>query len=557
MAFGASSVSYASGLEYTRGLENLGILGEYEQAQPIPEPLADEQVRTDWHTGLYGSLGKDEHSTITPFGAQLFFNGGFGGIRADALNPDYRLVPGDQVILRLWGAIEFDKILPVDAQGNIFIPTIGPVMVQGLTYKQLDGTVSAAVKSVYPEEVYIYVKLQGVQPIAVFVAGYVKRPGHYAGTPTESLLYFLAQADGIDDELGSYRQIKILRGNRVIAKVDLYEFLLRGKLPRPQFREGDTILVEERGSVVTVTGDVTRDYHYELTPGSTNGAELLELARIKPNVSHALLRGTRARGPVSLYLPLDAFSRKSLQNGDEVLFSADRRNETIVIQLEGSFHGASRYALPKDARLHELLDAIAVPRKLTDVKSVSLRRISIANQQKQSLMESLRRLETTYLGAPANTLEEAEIRVQEAELIRKFVGRASLIEPTGRLVVTQNDRIMDVRLEDGDVITLPEFSDAIQISGEVLMPRAVVYKAGLSVTDYIDGVGGFTQHADKNRILVMRRNGDVRQAWDVELRPGDEILVLPLVSTKNLQLASAMAEILYRIAIAAKVILDL
>jgi len=77
------------------------------------------------------------------------------------------------------------------------------------------------------------------------------------------------------------------------------------------------------------------------------------------------------------------------------------------------------------------------------------------------------------------------------------------------------------------------------------------------VEDYIDTAGGFSQHADDNRILVVRMNGEVRQAEDVRTRPGDEILVLPKVPTKNIQLATSISQILFQIAVATKVAIDL
>ncbi len=555
-----ASVAMISANAQAVGVNNIGILPGTEQAQPIPQTIEEQQSRADWRTGRYGQVAAQAGSTredlVQPFGDHLF-NGGFSGMRADGLNASYRIVPGDNITLRVWGAVEIERVLPVDAQGNIFIPSVGPVKVQGTTHGELNSRVTSAIKSVYPDGVQVYTNLQGVQPVAIFVTGYVENPGRYAGTPSDSLLYFLDQAGGIDSRLGSYREIKVLRNNKVIATADLYAFLLNGKLPRPQFRDGDTIVVTERGATVVVTGEVERDYRYELAPSDMNGAALLSLARTKSNVSHVLLRGNREEGPVSVYVPVDEFPKQPLRSGDEVLFSSDQRDETIVVQLEGSFYGPSRYALPKDARLKELLDAVAVPRQLTDTGSISIRRLTVAEQQSQALEESLRRLETNYLGAPSATPQEAEIRLKEAELIRDFVARASEVEPTGRLVVSHRDQISDIRLQDGDVITLPEFSDSILISGEVLVPQSVVYKPGMSVKDYIETAGGFSQHADDERILAVRLNGEVRQASDVRLRPGDEILVLPEVPTKNIQLATSISQILYQIAVATKVAIDL
>ncbi|MBB3230152.1 polysaccharide biosynthesis/export family protein [Halomonas stenophila] len=538
-----------------------GILPEQQQKRDSSaSEEVDDTPRVDWRSGTVGPVPQDRldeaADRLPPFGANLF-EGGFRGTMADGLTPGYRVKPGDQVTLRAWGAVEIDRVLTVDAQGNIFIPSSGPLAVQGQNSQELDSAVRQAIHDVYPDNVEVYTNLQGVQPVGVFVTGYVDNPGRYAGTPNDSLLYFLDQAGGIDNELGSYRKIRVVRDNQTVARVDLYDFLIDGAIPRPQFRDGDTIIVEERGPSLAVVGDVQREYRYELIGDRLTGAEVTNLARLKAGVSHVLVRGSRADGPFARYFPLDDFNGQTVRSGDEVTFSADQRDESIVVQVEGSYYGPSRYALPRNARLSELLDAISVPEDMTAVHSVSLRRESIAEQQRQSLEDSLRRLETTYLGAPTRTDEEARTRVKEAELIERFVERAGEVEPSGRLVVARGDRISDIRLQDGDVITIPESSDSVLVSGEIVVPQAAVYDPGSSVRDYIEAAGGFTQRADDDHILVARQNGAVVNADDVTLRPGDEILVMPRVPSNNLQLASTITQILYQIAVAAKVALDI
>jgi len=528
------------------------------QQGSLQQQEVNDTPRANWNSGTYGpvSATPQDPDALPPFGANLF-SGGFRGAMGDGLNPDYRIKPGDQVTVRAWGAVEFDRVLPVDAQGNIFIPGSGPLNVEGQSSREVDGSVRQAITSVYPDNVQVYTNLQGVQPVAVYVTGYVENPGRYAGTPNDSLLYFLDQSGGIDQDLGSYRQIRVMRDGRNVATVDLYDFLINGNIPRPQFQDGDTIVVEERGPAIAVGGDVHREYRYEMTGTSLSGAELVNLARLRSGVSHVLLRGDREEGPIAQYFPIDMFAGQTIRSGDEVLFSSDKRSETIVVEVEGSYYGPSRYALPRDARLSELLDAIAVPENMTAVESISIKRESVKKQQAQSLEESLRRLETTYLGAPSNTNEEAQIRVQEAELIQDFISRASELEPSGRLVVAYDGRISDIRLQDGDVVTIPEVSDSMLISGEVLVPQAAVYRPGMSVIDYVEGAGGFTDRADDDHILVVRQNGAVENARNVNLRPGDEILVMPAAPTHNLQLASTITQILYQVAVATRVAVDL
>ncbi|XUO88161.1 polysaccharide biosynthesis/export family protein [Halomonas sp. KM072] len=546
----AQSISLSNDILPQQGSQQGGQQGQQEQVDDTP--------RADWRSGTYGPIATPPQNpdALPPFGANLF-TGGFRGAMGDGLNADYRIKPGDQITVRAWGAFEFDRVLPVDAQGNIFIPGSGPLNVEGQNSQQVDGSVRGAITSVYPDNVEVYTNVQGVQPVAVFVTGYVESPGRYAGTPNDSLLYFLDQAGGIDQDLGSYRQIRVVRDDRTVATVDLYDFLINGTIARPQFQDGDTIVVEERGPAIAVVGDVHREHRYELIGNQLSGAEIINLARLRSGVSHVLLRGDRDDGPIAQYFPINLFAGQTVRSGDEVVFSADQRSETIVVEIEGSYYGPSRFALPRNARLSELLDAIAVPENMTAVESISLQRESVRQQQAQSLQDSLRRLETTYLGASSRTDQEAQIRLQEAELIERFIERARELEPSGRLVVASSDGITDIRLQDGDVITIPEISDSVLISGEILVPQAAVYRPGMSVIDYVESAGGFTERADRDQILLVRQNGAVEHARNTPLRPGDEILVMPKAPTHNLQLASTLTQILFQIAVTTRVALDL
>jgi protein involved in polysaccharide export with SLBB domain len=548
-------------------VSGLGDLPSDQQARPILNEDAEPRSGVDWRRGTYGpvaprgagaasgtsAMAADE---IRPFGADLF-KGGFRGMRSAGLNHAYRILPGDQITVRAWGALDLNRVLPVDAQGNIFIPAVGPVQVMGVSNGDLDERVRAAIRQVFTDNVSVYTNLQGVQPVAVYVTGFVESPGRYAGTPDDSVLYFIDQASGISPHGGSFRDIRVLRDGQPIAQIDLYAFLLHGRLPRTQFEDGDTIVVGRRGPAVTVTGDVVSPYRYEVPENAVRGVELMDLVQLAPGVSHALLQGTRDGMPYSAYLSLDEFRADYLRDGDEVVFAIDTRADTIVVQLEGSFDGPSRFAIPRDATLRDLLDSIPVNPQLADVQSVSIRRESVAERQRQSLDDSLRRLETTYLGAPSATAEEARIRAVEAQLISDFVQRARQVEPSGRVVIAHNGHISDLRLQNNDVITIPERSHSLLVSGEVLVPQAMVILEGQRAEDYIRRAGGFTERADKRRILVVRQNGEVVPARDAQLRPGDEILVLPAVPSKNLQLASTIAQILYQIAITSRVVLDI
>ena len=117
-----------------------------------------------------------------------------------------------------------------------------------------------------------------------------------------------------------------------------------------------------------------------------------------------------------------------------------------------------------------------------------------------------------------------------------------------------------ILLENGDVIRIPRKDDIVLVSGEVLFPNAVAYENNLSLEGYIDRAGGFTQMADNARVVVARRDGSFEQVnpkrlfANTNIQPGDQILVLPKVDEKKRQFWKDMTQILYQIAVSAKVV---
>ena len=514
-----------------------------EERQPMPglPAWALENYRPDMTRGL------------EPFGANLF-RGNFAGTYGSGMNDEYVILPGDRITVRVWGARSYDDVLFVDQQGNIFLPEVGPVQVAGLTQAALSGSVRAKLASVFPENVNIYVNLQSAQPVAVYVAGNVPNPGRYAGGPQDSVMSYLDKAGGILPEQGSYRNIRILRGKRTIGRVDLYAYMLRGELPRIRLKDGDTILVEPFGISVAAYGQLRQAARYEFR-GAASGGELLTCALPMNGVSHVSVGGMRNGEPFNVYVTLNDFRNLRLEDGDRVEFVADTRGKTIMVA--GAIHGASRFPVLKQTKLKTLLEYVAVEPELADIKSIYIRRRSVAAEQKVILADALRRLEQSALTATSSSVDEASIRVKEAELIQNFVQRASQLEPDGVLVVSREGKISDVLLEEGDEIIIPRKTDVVHVSGEVLIPTAVTWEKGLSLKGYLGGAGGLSDRADAGNILIVGLNGEVARARGQAIKPGDRILVMPRFDSKNLQLVKDVTQVLYQMAVAVKVAVGL
>jgi len=395
-----------------------------------------------------------------PFGSNLF-TGGFSASREDGLNPSYVVQPGDSVSVRIWGAIEFNESLVVDPRGNIFLPSVGPILVGGAKNSDLNARVAQAVSTVFIDNVKVYTSLDSTQPVAVFVTGNVVAPGRYAGIPSNSLLYYIDKAGGIDARKGSYRNIQLLRSGTVIKSIDLYAFIKDGLLAEVQFQDGDTILVKNRGDSISVSGDVMETALFELDDKQVSGAAIMELARLKPGVSYVGISGIRENVPYATYVTVEEFAEIPLSNGDIVSFRADQHDSVIVVEVEGSHIGPSRFVVPRDTRLHEILDFIEVDPRITNVNAISLKRQSVAIRQKEALQESLQRLEARYLTASSQTDQESAIRAQEAQLIGQFVANAREAKPSGRMVVARNGQVANVLLQSGDTISIPRASGSV------------------------------------------------------------------------------------------------
>lgn len=528
--------------------------------QVIPTDVSSITVAPPaWAQGAYRS---STSIALRPFASNLF-EGRFASTFSDAANGDYVLAPGDRVVVRIWGARSYDDVLIVDQQGNLFIPEVGPVRVAGTKNSALLSTVRSAIARVYTDNVQAYVSLQSAQPVAVYVTGFVNHPGRYAGGSLDSILSFLDRAGGIDPERGSYRCIEIIRNKQVIADLDLYKFALAGDVTSLRLKEGDVILVKEKGISVSAYGLLREEAVYELTESLGSkvkkplGSRLIELASPLKNVSHVSVSGTRNKTPFNRYLSLDEFKTFALADGDIIEFVADMPGQTIMATVTGAITGASRYPIHKTVKLRDLLRRIEVEPELAATDSIYLRRKSVARDQKAVLQDSLRRLEQTALTATSSTPEEAQLRVDEARLIQDFVKRASQLEPDGVIVVSRGTEINDIWLEDGDEVVIPQKTNVVQITGEVVMPKAVAFEKGMSLDDYLAAAGGVSVRADEKHILVAKQNGEVGMADRLGISPGDRIMVLPKVDTKGMLLAKDLMQIIYQIAVATKVAVDI
>lgn len=495
----------------------------------------------------------------TVFGENLF-NGNFTMVSQHIYNPDYILAIGDMINVKLWGAYEFEKQLTIDSQGNIFLPKVGVIKLLGVKNSNLVTTISKSVKKVFKENVHVYADMGIYQNVSVFVTGNVNRPGLYQGLSSDSLIQFIDKAGGINSQYGSFRDIVVVRNNQPYKKVDLYDFMVDGKIEMFALKNGDVILIGSVGAYMSASGEVLRSYRFEAKDKTMSLKELARLAGIKPVVTQAIVRSHADNSQIQINsYPLAKFDSINLRAGDAVEFMTDHSASEVRVNIDGEHSGSRAIVMPKGATLGDLMDKIGFNPQ-SNIDALQLFRKSVAKMQKNLIDSHLRELESIALTTSSGTTQEAQIRATEAKAILDFIERARMVEPKGQVVISNKDDIYQIVLQEDDTIYIPTKDNIVIVQGEVSMPGAFTHVANSDIEDYIKMAGDLSSRADSSRVILVSANGKAgkfKASSGEDVYPGDSILVLPKVETKILQATSILTQILYQLAIAAKVVIDL
>ena len=507
------------------------------------------------NTSAYQQITDANRMRPKIFGEQLF-RGAFSTTSGSTFNDSYVINPGDNVQVRMWGAYQYAATMTVDPQGNIFLPNVGPVRIAGIQNGQLQSVVQNAISRIYRSNVGVYASLEQAQPVKVFVTGFVNQPGYYGGLAADSVLSYLDRAGGVDPERGSYIDIQIRRNGQVVQQVNLYDFLIAGRLQPFAFRDGDVITVAPQKQTFSITGRVQNPYIFEYNVPNLTVADVLSVANPLADATNISITRASGRAQTAEYYPLSEADRISVNNGDALVVTSDRYAGTIAVQVTGAHKGNGAVILPHGARLKDVIAQLE-PSSLANVQNLSIYRKSVAEQQKQAINQALDRLEAMALSTQSVTREEAQLRAEDAKLVEQFIAKARRIEPAGRIVVVPNSW-QDIILQQGDIIHIPEQTSVITVNGQVRAQGALTFEPSLTVADYIAKSGGMDENADPNNILVMQQNGEtkvVNTAYRVQ--QGDEIMVLPKVKTRRIEIARGISQIFYQLAVAASVIIAL
>ena len=225
-----------------------------------------------------------QYQSIEPIGLQRYGHNFFQPDVSDqemtsgALPRDYRLGPGDQLGIFLGGKTQENFQLAVSMDGKLYIPTIGVLFVSGLTIDEFRQVLDKKLRAFY-SDYSLNIMLTMPKMVGISVIGEVRAPGNYSGSALGSILDFIVKARGVTND-GSFRNIQIIRHDSLVARIDLYDYMMR---PRGRqaisLQSGDIIFVPVLASTISVSGEVNREAIYELNPNTKESVcDLVELA---------------------------------------------------------------------------------------------------------------------------------------------------------------------------------------------------------------------------------------------------------------------------------------
>ncbi|MCL1142325.1 polysaccharide biosynthesis/export family protein [Shewanella gaetbuli] len=504
------------------------------------------------------------------------FKGGFTGQSFSAINPKYRISQGDNLLVQLWGGIDYQAEVPVDAQGNIFLPKVGPVRVLGVKNADLNEVILKSIKRVYKSNVEVYVSLASSQKVKIFLSGMVVKPGLYEGQSADSVLRFIDQAGGIREDLGSYRNIQVKRDNELKYQLDLYQFLQSGNMPAIQLQDGDVIFVGAKQAEVKLEGELGFSGKYELTKlaNSSGKFESLDsvlnavvadkdathITVIAPNLT-ADTDHKSVRKVAATQYPISQAATIPLSAGSIVKVTSQLRATSISVEVLGEHNSAKEIVVPWGSSMADLLENMEFSR-LSNTDAIQLFRDSVAKRQAEMLQASLTTLEQSVLNARSETTESAQLRKAEAEVILQWVAKARKQKPRGQVLLSDGYDASKIILQQGDKVVVPAKRNLVIVHGEVMFPTAITYQDNMTVKDFINKSGGATRKLSNMNILIMKPNGSFVDVNDelkdkTIIEPGDEIFVLAKPDFKGFQVVKDITQLIYQLAMSTAVVLSI
>jgi len=485
--------------EYIRNRKKLGDLQRQDTKvngrSRIYEPVEIE-VPPEKSTELDTSKKKDETKR---FGMELFAHPpeSFVSSTEVPVPGDYVLGPGDHIIVNLWGHADQSYELVIDREGKVFIPRAGELVLWGLSLDEAEERIRGLLENIY-SDFKLNLILGKIRSITVYVSGEVKRPGAYTVSSLYTLFNTLYLSGGPTDR-GSMRDIRLIRGGKVVRRVDLYRMLIEGKSDDERLESNDIIFVPVVGPLVKITGEVKRPGIYELK----GGERVLDAIKLAGGIRSSaylgnieLYRYDRNKRRILITLDLsnpnlDA-SNIELVDGDELRIGKVHFLTENVVYLSGAVKYPGEYQYRRGMKVSELV------RKDILMPHAYLRRAFL-----------IRTFEDNSKKVYPLNLEKI-LNIKNSEIHYSWESKIDFVDSC---IVDTTVLVKDVELRPWDRIEIFSFDRmrdrySVRIDGEIRKPGRYDYALDMTLSDLVYLAGGVKRSAYMLNAEIARIDSD-------------------------------------------------
>ena len=415
------------------------------------------------------SLNVSLQNTKKVFGRDIFNNRAltFEPAMNIATPQNYLVGPGDQIIVDVYGASQRTVSETVSPDGTITIPGYGPIQLAGLSVSAAKEKLRSTLGSRYASS-RINMTVGQTRSILINVMGEVKVPGTYTLSAFATVFHALYMAGGIND-LGTLRNIKVFRGGHQISTVDIYDYILNGRMTgNVRLQDNDVIIVGPYDALVEIEGNVKRPMFYEMRKNESVSTLLKYAGGFSGNAYKKSVRLLRKTGRLKSVYNVEEFDMSSFQVDDGDVVSVDSildRYENMV-EVKGAIFRPGLYQLGNE---------------INSVRSLI--------QHAEGVTEDA----FTNRGVMHRLKEDRTLEVIPVDVKGILAGTSP-----------------DIPLKNEDVLFIPTQSDLQQqrtltIHGEVMYPGPYQYADNETLEDLILQAGGLTDAASTAKVDVSRR----------------------------------------------------
>ncbi|WP_044064118.1 SLBB domain-containing protein [Hoylesella saccharolytica] len=380
---------------------------------------------------------------------------------------NYRIGPGDAVIIDVYGASQKSEQLTVSPDGDITIEGFGPVQVSGLTVAQANARLRSTLGSRYSSS-RVRLTVGQTRTIMVNVMGEVKAPGTYTLSAFASVFHALYMAGGIND-LGTLRNIKVYRNNKLVTMVDIYDYILNGKLTgNIRLADNDVIVVGAYDCLVNITGKVKRPMYYEMKKNESVGTLIKYAGGFTGDAYKKSVRLIRKTGREFSVFSVDEFDMNTfhLADADSVSVDSILQRYSNMVEVKGAVFRPGMYQV--GGNINSVRTLLEYAEGFTEEAFTA-----------HAVMHRMR---------PDRTLEVIPVDVEGI----------------------MNGKVADIPLQKNDVLFIPTKAEMMQqqtitIHGEVVYPGIYKYAANETLEDLVLQAGGLKESASTVKVDVARR----------------------------------------------------